>query len=743
MNENYPNHEAGGAVAEIDLPLQPIPLPIRLTVSGLYQWRAPIILHPPQLPHPNPQPIPIPIPNPDPGPKLEADADAALTPLPPFLLRREELRLDVDRTYAQMTLSGTSFIGISERVHWIASLTPAGVRRWIGRIWYRSGQTGLMPYTAVTVQATASLFPSQRSATVTFSGGGARPLTRTYAYVSPYFHPVEFEFDRVANATAVTSIKTCAHPNRPAGLPCETLSIDTVFRRAGFDVKNSGGNGVIPVTGAGGNGTWSDAEMHDAMQTYWSRFANKAQWSMWVLFAARHDMGNGLGGIMFDDIGPNHRQGTAMFSDSFIAQAPAGDAAPGAWVERMRFWTACHEMGHAFNLAHSWQKALGTPWIPLANESEARSFMNYPYNVAGGQTKFFADFEFRFSNPELLFMRHAPARFVQMGNADWFDHHGFEQAEVEAEPTLRLELRANRPQARFEFLEPAMLELKLTNVTSRPQIVDRNLLGNSEALTVILKREGRPARQWVPFARYCRQAEAVVLAPGESLYESLFAAAGRNGWDLAEPGNYVVQVALHLDGTDVVSNPLPVRINIASSRDEERLAQDLLTDPVGRILAFDGSQVLDSGIAALQEQVARFPSHRGSLHARVALASPLKRDYRRLAVEGGHTPAPAGSSGGSFVTVPARADVARQQLQAALFAEPDRAAESLGHIDYKYYVDTYSEWLAERGETAAAAACETELGKTLAARQVKPAVLAEIDRRASSYAAKSAKPKRG
>src|SRR6266571_6917277 len=117
---------------------------------------------------------------------------------------------------------------------------------------------------------------------------------------------------------------------------------------------------------------------------------------------------------MFDDIGPNQCQGTALFTKAFISQPPAGDPNPDAWVRRMIFWTACHEMGHAFNLAHSWQKALGTPWIPLANEPEARSFMNYPYNVAAGQTAFFADFEFRFSDGELLFMRHAPARFVEM-----------------------------------------------------------------------------------------------------------------------------------------------------------------------------------------------------------------------------------------------------------------------------------------------------------------------------------------
>jgi hypothetical protein len=47
------------------------------------------------------------------------------------------------------------------------------------------------------------------------------------------------------------------------------------------------------------------------------------------------------GGIMFDDIGPNHRQGTAIFIDSFISQAPAGDANAAAWVRRMRVYRAC------------------------------------------------------------------------------------------------------------------------------------------------------------------------------------------------------------------------------------------------------------------------------------------------------------------------------------------------------------------------------------------------------------------
>ncbi len=64
------------------------------------------------------------------------------------------------------------------------------------------------------------------------------------------------------------------------------------------------------------------------MQTYWSRFSASAQWGMWVFFASLHDIGSDLGGVMFDDIGPNHRQGTAIFNDAFISNAPGGTLNP-------------------------------------------------------------------------------------------------------------------------------------------------------------------------------------------------------------------------------------------------------------------------------------------------------------------------------------------------------------------------------------------------------------------------------
>src|SRR5690606_8293534 len=327
------------------------------------------------------------------------------------------------------------------------------------------------------------------------------------------FRKVNFEFDHVAGVTPWLSINTGAHPNHPADLPVETLSIKRVFERAGFQVTTSAGS-VVPVTGPAGTGSdavWSDTEMHDAMEVNWSRFANASQWALWTFYAALHEEGDSLGGIMFDSIGPNHRQGTAIFCDSFISQAPAGDANATAWKKRMQFWTACHEMGHAFNLAHSWQKALGTSWIPLSNEPTARSFMNYPFRVTGGQSAFFSDFRYRFSDSELLFMRHAPESFVQMGNADWFDNHAFENAEVPEEPTFRLELRQHRTSSELEFMEPLMVELKLTNASDQPQIVGKHALETLANIVVIVKKDGKPARQYMPYAHYCYKTERQAL----------------------------------------------------------------------------------------------------------------------------------------------------------------------------------------------------------------------------------------
>lgn len=650
-------------------------------------------------------------------------------------IRRVELRLDVDRDYPQMSASFTIHGFTSVRTHCIAKLTATGPNSWSGVFWYKDGHPSFFPHTGLEIKVTRSYFRYERWAKVTLSGGARRQQALIFRFKSPHFHRVDFEFDCAEDESATTSLYTCAHPNRPAILRCENLSIQQVFERAGFHVTTSPGD-IVPLTGAGPNEEWSDQEMHDAMQTYWSRFASRAQWSMWVFFAALHEMGTGLGGIMFDDIGPNHRQGTAIFNDSFISNPPADGPDQDAWVQRMIFWTACHEMGHCFNLAHSWQKSLGTPWIPLHDEPDARSFMNYPFRVSGGETAFFADFEYRFSDGELLFMRHAPARFVQMGNADWFDHHGFQEVSVSPEPALALELRVNRERAVFEFMEPVTVELKLTNISSQPQLVDDNALSRTDSMTVILKKEGTAARQFFPYAQYCVLGKARTLIPDESVYESLSFSAGRNGWDIGGPGNYTVQVALQIDHEDIVSNALRIRVAPPLSYEEESLAQDFFSDDVGRIITFGGSRFLVNGNEILHEVAEKLSGRRVALHAALALGNEVAHEYKQLVEDPEEKRKRLG-----IKKQPAQPEEARKLLTGALVAQMALAVESFGHIDFKRHVDRLSDWLNKQGATEEAVKSQDVLYQTMSTRQVRgrkilSRVLEDIKERRGSYKGK-------
>jgi hypothetical protein len=697
----------------LDLPIVPIP-PLLVTASGLYLWNTSVPL-------------------PAVASKLALDDSGPADQLDiVFPLTSERLCLDIDGRYPQMTASGTITRLLSQHTHWIAKLKPGpNPNQYLGSIWYKDGNVAAFPYTNVEILVTTSIFPGLRKAVAIFTGGGAAKRIRGFQYESPYFHAVQFEFDCTADAKPVFSIQTHAHPNRPASLPSENLTIQKVFQRAGFNVTTSPSPSVVPLAGAGANGKWSDQEMHDAMQVYWSKFAHKSQWALWTFFAAQHEQGSSLGGIMFDDIGANHRQGTAIFTNSFITVAPAGDPNPAAWINRMVFWTAVHEMGHAFNLAHAWQKTLtnpGVPWIPLADDDEARSFMNYPFRVSGGQTAFFSNFPFRFIDPELLFLRHAPSRFVQMGNAAWFDHHGFDQARVLPEPSFKLEARVNRADARFEFLEPITLDLKLTNITDQPQLIEDKILEETDHMTVIIKKDGKEARAFHPFAHRCWEEKKRVLLAGQATYQSLFISAGRNGWDIAEPGRYTVQLCLHLEKEDIVSPPLQLRISPPRSYDEEYLAQDLLTDEVGRSLSFDGSRVLTSGLDALNAVVDRLPESRAALHAKVALASPLVHDVKSLDMNKLPDGQQLSARDAQATLMLQRSDfgTGARLFQEALLAKPQLAAETLSHFDYHYYVDRFSDALAAQGRQDEAADAQSTMLQCLQQRKVIQPVLESI-----------------
>ncbi|SDN07110.1 hypothetical protein [Paenibacillus jilunlii] len=624
---------------------------------------------------------------------------------------KETLHLDVDGETPQMVVSGTWTLH-RLTLHWIAKLEPIGTNAWKGNIFYKDGDVSMFPYNFVTIEAQGLTL---RNAKVVYSEGATPLRTAHFTWVNQYFYPVEFEYDTEEGITPVLAIDTHAHPNHPANLPREELSIESVYRRAGFDVKLSTGNSVVPLVGAGNDVRWSDAEMHDAMQVHWSQYSNNPKWAMWVFFASLHEEGYPLGGIMFDDIGSQHRQGTAIFNNSFISNAPENDVQPDAWVKRMKFWTACHEMGHGFNLAHAWQKSLGNPWLPLQDDAEVRSFMNYPFAVQGGVPAFFQNFEYRFSDNELLFLRHAPERFVKMGEAEWFDDHGFKHQHTMMHSTFKLTLRVNRETNRYEYLEPVCVELKLSNVSKDPQIVNKDVLANIDRMTIIVKKNGGKAKQLLPYVHYLQEIEKEVLMPGQTMYSSIFASVGNKGWLISEPGDYLIQVAIHLENEDVLSNELMIRVEPPIDRTEDFLAQDFFSNDVARTLFFDGTKSLENSNNILRTVAERLPHRKVAVHAEVALAMPLMKPFKLL-----------GQDKIIHVTPP-QIEEATQLLKPALLERSHVAANTLGHLDYHFYMDRLSESIAAHSNhPEGALAVQNKLLQTLTERKVKPVVLQEI-----------------
>ena len=718
---------SGDAQLQVDFPLQPFPtqpLPTRIPlyplnicspVSGRYSMVQSKVAAGPTLPHRIPGPITGPI----------------TGPLVPLNLTRMTVRVDVDRFFPQQRISvEVTRLFPARRCHVIAEVTSDQCtgfnrRRVEATITYRDGDATLLPGTTLVFEARRTTGTGYGAYSLTVSGGGAATRTHTLQFDSVYFDPVEFEVDCVSNAgTPITTMDTAAHPTRPADLPAETISLATVYQRAGFDVAMSPGANVIPVAGSGANGTWSDAEMHNAMVAHWTRFSNAPNWAMWVLYAARHDTGRTLGGVMFDDIGTNHRQGTAIFTDSFIQDVPAGDANPAAWRRRMTFWTAVHEMGHAFNLAHSWQKALGTPqapgdpWVPLANEPEARSFMNYPFRVSGGEASFFADFRFRFSDDELKFMRHAPRRFVQMGNANWFVNHAFEEpAAHEQSGAWTLRLRPNREANRFAFLEPVKLELKLTNSSHQAAVVEPDLLKDGRHISLLVAKKGAPAKLWAPFMTMCHESHFKALEPGESIYGEQFVGATTSGWLIDEPGLYTVQAAVDMGHEVVVSNVLEIIVGTPGSTVEEKLAPDWFTEDVARVLAFQGAPALVAATDTVREVVEQAPGTAAAVHGAVALSSPMLRDFKVLGDDKTEVRAVAAD-------VSAAADIQSK----ALLDAPDAAAQTLGHIEYFATLETLAGALKDAGDTKQAGDVMKASVATMKDRDVLTSVIAKAQR---------------
>lgn len=598
-----------------------------------------------------------------------------------------ELRVDIDgkrplrrlsADYFQVSGATVSYVG-SMRVDAITVTTSPTAVTITGLGVYTFAVTS--PRVRVTIPRTPT--PPTTATLQHIQPSGALGPVYVCKRQSAMFRRLLFEQDRQDNVPAIFSSYSTG--SLPSGGPARTLTIAGAYAEAGVEMQTSGVTDVV-ATSETANGTWSDAELHAAMVRHFSLWKNLPQWAIWLLHARLHDLGPRLLGIMFDQSGAQ-RQGAAVFY--------AGLAGTTAGKVRQQLYACTHELGHAFNLLHSWQKSYATP--PAPNRPNSLSWMNYPQDFPAGETTFWNSFNFQFDDHELLHIRHGFRNSVIMGGSAFASGAALTdddawRAPVEDRSGLKLELSVP---AGLRLGAPVCVDLRLSATDCRGVPVYQTLRPRTGTVEIAIARPNGNVVAYRPLIHHCIADAGTVL--DTEIQETAFIGYGRDGLYFGEPGLYGLRARYTApDGSTIVSDTARLRVRAPINEADEAVAELMVGDQQGTLMYVVGSdaQELQAGNDALRTVVEQYPEHPLADVARVVLGTNAKREFKQVEAD-------------NTVTVRAPQAEEGDALLAGVVGEDPRPA-ALRALAAETHADLGGYLAARRREIAVEAAPESD-----------------------------------
>jgi hypothetical protein len=134
----------------------------------------------------------------------------------------------------------------------------------------------------------------------------------------------------------------------------------------------------------------------------------------------------------------------------------------------------------------------------------------------------------------------------------------------------------------------------------------------------------------------------------------------------------------------------------------------------------------------LREVEAKLSKSRAAAHAKLALTTPLSRGYKYLKIPDVHVEriSAVHEANGEITVNKAKVDKARDGLMKVLVSNPEEAAETFGHIQYRNKIEKLSEFIYKDGDPANAEKCMRTGLKTLKSRGVLTSVVKEMENQA-------------
>lgn len=541
-----------------------------------------------------------------------------------------ELRVDIDGTHPLRKVSGDFFSMVGATVNYFGSFivdsptittTASTVTiRGLGRFTWSAGA----PIVQVTI-ARRTLFQPAAPATLRFSTtSGAPGASYVCQFGSHYMRSVYLETDRVSDV--ITPVFSNYNTGTlPSGGPARTLSVVSAYAEAGIHMVPTAGTNVINIGEAGADVKWSDAELHASMVRHFSMWRDVPQWAVWQVVCQHHELGDGLLGIMFDQAG-KQRQGCAVF------HAGLGGTTP----DRLREQLYCyvHELGHCFNLLHSWQKSLATP--PGVNRPAARSFMNYPWRYPGGAAAFWAAFGFAFDDPELAHLRHAFRNDIIFGGNPFATGSSLSNPEIMADPISDqsgLQFHIAGVHDSFALGEPVVINLMLNPSDLRGKTVHPHLHPNQSMSSIVIAKPNGKVVVYEPYIDHLLSSKTEFLPAGKTIEDSAYIGFGKGGLYFDQPGLYTLRGVYHaLDGSDVLSNVLTLRVRYPGTAENEEVSNLLLGEEQGTLFYLLGSDAttLQAGNAAFDLLLDKHGAHRLTDYVRLVKGINAARTFKTI-----------------------------------------------------------------------------------------------------------------
>ena len=464
------------------------------------------------------------------------------------------------------------------------------------------------------------------AATVKFYQNATPGAIYNCGFQSTYFRTVKLETDCEAGTTLLGNYNTGTFPN-PG--PSRILNVVKAYQEAGINMVYTGANNVIGTAEAGADSKWTESEMHASMVKHFSVFNNNPNWQVW-LFAARKATSSTLLGIMFDYLGSKpHRQGCAVFQDTVKNYHPTTND-----YNRHLLYTYVHEIGHAFNLLHSWDKS----------RPDSLSWMNYDwrYDQRNGSGSYWGNFTFVFDSLEIKHMRHGFRNSVIMGGNDWAvgagleapHSHGdvFAQDMVENNTGLQLEIQPAK--RAFAFGEPVITELKLRSMDLNGKVVNTCIHPKYEYVKIgILKPNGKLVT-YEPVGHNCAAPDFRQLsAEDNTAYASAYIGYGKDGFYFDQPGFYKLKAAyLHEDGSVIQSEEVTIRVKSPVTKAEDEIADHYFSNDAGMLFYLLGSDSpsLQRGMEDMRYVADKYKTNELSVYANLILGVNEGMKYKTV-----------------------------------------------------------------------------------------------------------------